>query len=70
VDLLIVEDEDFGPRRSRWDELNAIRAALRRYRVPKDILVFSNHEFERWCRSPNHIVGRVASQGRMVYERP
>ena len=46
IDLLIVEDQGFGPQRSRWSELQRIRKALRPFRVPKDILVYSQDEFE------------------------
>jgi predicted nucleotidyltransferase len=69
IDLLIVEDEAFGPDRNRWSELKRIRKALRPFRVPKDILVYSQDEFESWQESVNHIVARAAREGKLVYER-
>jgi predicted nucleotidyltransferase len=69
VDLLIVEDRDFGPDRNRWAELRRIRKALRAFRVPKDILVYSQDEFEAWESSINHIIARAVREGRLLYER-
>lgn len=70
VDLLVVEPDGFGPERSRWRELKRIRKALRRFRVPKDILVYSRDEVARWQGSANHIVGHCLREGRLLYERP
>jgi predicted nucleotidyltransferase len=70
VDLLIVEDQEFGPDRSRWAELKRIRKALRSFRVPKDVLVYSRDEFEKWEDSINHIVAHAVKEGRLLYERP
>lgn len=69
IDLLIVEDEGFGPDRNRWSELKRIRRALRPFRISKDILVYSQDEFETWEKSVNHIVARAAREGKLVYER-
>ena len=70
VDLLIVEDRRFGPDRNRWSELKRIRRALKPFRVPKDILVYSRDEFEKWEDSTNHVVAQVVREGRLLYERP
>jgi predicted nucleotidyltransferase len=70
VDLLIVEDRRFGPDRNRWSELKRIRKALKPFRVPKDILVYSRDEFEKWEDSTNHIVAQAVREGRLLYERP
>lgn len=69
IDLLIVEDQNFGPDRNRWSELKRIRKALRPFRVPKDILVYSQDEFAAWENSVNHIVARAAREGKLLYER-
>jgi uncharacterized protein len=69
VDLLIVEDQGFGPEHTRWSELQRIRKALRAFRVPKDILVYSQDEFEKWEASFNHIVAHAVREGRLLYER-
>ncbi len=69
IDLLIVEDQSFGPNHNRWSELKRIRKALRPFRIPKDILVYSRDEFEKWEDSVNHIVARAAREGKLLYER-
>ena len=70
VDLLIVEDLPFGPQRSRWDEIRKVRRALRSFRLPKDILVFSAEEVEKWRDTVNHVVATGLREGRLLYERP
>jgi predicted nucleotidyltransferase len=70
VDLLVVEDERFGPDRDRWSELQRIRKALRSFRVPKDVLVYSRDEFEKWGDSLNHIIAHAVREGKLLYERP
>ena len=69
VDLLIVEDRQFGPDHNRWSELKRIRKALRPFRVPKDVLVYSRDEFERWEDSINHIIAHAVKEGKLIYER-
>ena len=69
VDFLIVEDEAFSCDRSRWSELRRIRKALRPFRVPKDILVYSREEFDKWQSSANHIIANAVREGRLLYER-
>lgn len=70
VDLLIVEDRPFGPDRNRWSELKRVRKVLKPFRVPKDILVYSQDEFEKWEDSINHIVAHAVKEGKLIYERP
>ncbi len=70
VDLLIVEDHRFGPGCNRWSELKRIRKALRPFRVPKDVLVYSRDEFEKWEDSINHVVAHAVREGKLLYERP
>ncbi|MGH7556399.1 MAG: HigA family addiction module antitoxin [Gemmatimonadota bacterium] len=70
VDLLVVDRQPFGPHRSRRGQLRRARRALSGMRIAKDLLLYSVDEFERWRRSPNHIVGRALRQGRVLYERP
>ena len=69
VDLLVVEDERFGHGRDRWSELRRIRRVLKPFRIPKDILVYSRDEFEKWETSINHVVAHAVSEGRLLYER-
>ena len=69
VDLLIVEDQRFGADRDRWSELQRIRKALRPFRVPKDVLVYSRDEFEKWEDSANHVIAHAVREGKLLYER-
>lgn len=69
VDLLVVEDEPFGPRRSRFTETNRLRHTLDGLAVPVDLLVFSRDEVEYWKDATNHIVRSALREGRTLYER-
>lgn len=69
VDLLVVEDETFGPARNRWSELKRIRKALKPFRISKDILVYSRDEFEQWEDSTNHVIAHAVREGKLLYER-
>ena len=69
VDLLIVEREPFGVRRSRRKEMAKLWRALARFPVSKDILVYSRDEMERWQGSVNHVAGRAIREGQCIYER-
>lgn len=69
VDLLVVEEQGFGPDRSRWSELKRIRRSLRSFRLPKDILVYSRDEFEKWADCVNHVIAHAVREGRLLYER-
>jgi predicted nucleotidyltransferase len=70
VDLLIVEDRPFGVRRNRRQEMGRIRRALSSFRIPKDILVYSADEVEKWRSSLNHVISHSLREGKLLYERP
>ena len=69
VDLLIVEEQTFAGGRSRHAELSRIRQALRSFRVPLDLLVFSQEEVANWRGSLNHVIGRAMREGTTLYAR-
>ena len=69
VDLLVIEAEPFGPDRNKHQEMRRLDRAVRGFRVPKDILVFSNEEVEYWHDSLNHVLARALREGRILYER-
>jgi len=69
IDLLIVEDQRFGPDCNRWSELKRIRRVLRPFRVPKDVLVYSRDEFEKWEDSTHHVIAHAIREGKLIYER-
>ena len=69
VDFIVIESESFGSGRSRWEELSRIWDALSHFRVPHDVLVFSNEDVERWRSSINNILARALREGKVLYER-
>jgi uncharacterized protein len=69
IDLLVVEEQPFSDTHSRWTEIIRIRHALSSIRHPKDILVYSVAEMEKWQHSLNHIVSRCLREGKVIYER-
>jgi len=69
TDLLVVQAETDAVHRSRWLELRRIRAALCEFPGAKDILLYRPHEFDYWRESLNHVVGRAAREGVVLYER-
>jgi len=64
-----VEDEPFGPARSRFKEIGRVRHALRGLGVPIDLLVFSRDEVEAWSGARSHVVATALREGKVLYER-
>ncbi len=69
IDLLVVEDEPFGPIRSRRKEMAKLWRVLSEFDVAKDILVYAFEEVERWRYSRSHVVAHAFRHGRILYER-
>ena len=69
VDLLIVEDRPFGPGRSRRAELTRLWMALADVPIAKDLLLYSEEEYQHWATSLNHVIAQAAREGTVVYER-
>ena len=69
IDLMVIESAPFGPNRSRRKEMTRLWMALRDFAFPKDILVYSRDEWERWQGAQNHIISRASHEGRVVYEQ-
>ena len=69
LDLIIIEKEPFTRERTRRQETSRIRSALSSIHHPKDILVFSTNEVEKWKKSINHIIYTGLHEGRVIYER-
>ena len=69
VDLLIVEREPFSLQHSRRQETARLYLALRKLPIPKDLLLYSRDEFERFKNSPHHIVARAQREGKVLHER-
>jgi uncharacterized protein len=69
LDLLIVERSPFGQGRTRRSEIKRLRRALWDFRVPIDILVYTEDEVTAWRDSVNHVIARSLREGRTLYER-
>jgi len=69
VDLIVIEAEEFGPTRSRVEELSRIRAALSGFHVPKDLLVYSRAEEDDQKTLRCSVVYTGTREGRVLYER-
>lgn len=69
LDLLVIEDEPFGPERSRRMESARLARALAHAAIPQDILVYSTEEVEYWASAQNHVVARALREGVVLYER-
>ncbi len=65
VDLLIV----MTPNRSKAEQELDILKALRRYRVPKDIIVTTPEDFAWRRKIPGTIERPAARAGRVLYEK-
>lgn len=69
IDLLVIVKNSFSKNSDRWKEILRIRHALTTIKHPKDILVFSREEIEKWKKSPNHIISICLKEGKTLYER-
>ena len=69
VDLVVVEAEPFGPKRSRHKEMVRLYHAVAGFPVAADVLVYSRDDVDFWRDSPNHVLARALREGRVLYER-
>ncbi len=69
IDLLVIEEAPFGSARSRRAEAVKLWSALARFRVPKDILVFTEEEVRHLEGVFDHVVYHAMKEGRTIYER-
>ena len=68
IDLLVVVRAPFDENHNRRKEAVRLWRALAPFRVPKDILVFTQDEVDQWSRSLNHIVAHATREGKTLYE--
>ena len=69
LDLLIVERGPLGQGRTRRSEIKRLRRALWDFRVPIDILVYTEDEVTASQQSVNHVIAHSLREGRILYER-
>lgn len=67
IDLLVIKPRQFTRSDERRKEMVRVWRALARFPVPKDILVYSRDEVERWRHSRNHVVAQALREGRVLY---
>jgi predicted nucleotidyltransferase len=70
IDLLVVEEGEFGPKRSRRKEMVGLRRLLAEAPTPVDVLVYSETEWEQWKNVPCHVIGAASRDGKVLYEQP
>jgi predicted nucleotidyltransferase len=69
VDLMVILPTLGGSGQSRREITGKLYRELARFKVPKDILIYSHDEVEQWKDSPNHVVAIGLREGRVLYEQ-
>lgn len=69
VDLLIVVEEPFSGGKKRIEMMTHLWRTLSDVRGPKDLLVYSRADVEKWKGSSNHVIARALREGEVLYER-
>jgi predicted nucleotidyltransferase len=69
VDLLIIVPDSEEAKRHRRHLEGRVYRRLAHFRVPKDILIFTRHEVQRWRNVVGHIVESSLREGRQLYAR-
>jgi len=68
-DFLVVTAEPFVKGYSRRKEVGRLGRALAKFRVPKDILLYSSDEVEQRRHWQNNVVFRALKEGTVLYEQ-
>ena len=68
-DFLIIDAEPFDGGRSRWQSVSKLGRALAKFRVPKDILLYSAKEVEQRRHWQNNVMSYALEEGKVLYER-
>ncbi len=69
INLLIVEKAPFTLQRSRRKETARLYFALRKLPIAKDLLLYSQDEFDHLKHQPQHVVGRAQREGKLLHAR-
>jgi predicted nucleotidyltransferase len=70
VDFLVVLPNSEETRRQRRRLTGRVYRRLAAFPVPKDILVYTRDEVERWRGVAGHVVATCLREGRQLYARP
>ena len=68
VDLLIVVEDPFQDGRERMELMTHLWTVLSDVPGPKDLLVYSRDEVEKWRQTSNHLIARALREGRVIYQ--
>lgn len=69
IDLLVVMPDTEESRRRQRRLTGHLYRCLARFVVPKDILVCTHSEVERWRNVPGHIIAESLREGKSLYAR-
>lgn len=69
VDLLIVVEDPFQDGRERMELMTHLWTVLSDVPGPKDLLVYSRDEVEKWRHTSNHLISRALREGEVLYEQ-
>jgi predicted nucleotidyltransferase len=69
VDFLVIEETEFGEKKSRRKEAARIMFALISYNIAKDVLVYTLDEVSLAEKNPMHVVSQALKHGKVLYER-
>ncbi len=68
-DFMILKEEAFFETHSRRETSGKLRRALAKFRVSKDILLYSADEIEQRQNWINNVVPRALKEGQVLYEK-
>lgn len=68
-DFLVIKEEAFFETHSRREEAGKLRKALAKFRVSKDILMYSTEEIEQRRDWINSVVSCALQEGQVLYEK-
>ena len=66
IDLLILKDRV----KNRSAEVVRLRRLLSPLRIPVDIVVAENSDFQEWSTTPGNLMYEIATEGKVLYEKP
>ncbi len=63
LDLLVI----LPTKEPMHKRIHRIRQLLHDFRVPKDIIVYTPEEVEKWKNVPNAFITSIAKKGKIIY---
>lgn len=65
IDLLILKDQV----KDRVKDTVRLRRLLSSLRIPIDLIVATNSDFEKWSTTPGNLMYEIATEGKILYEK-